>query len=363
MPTQYDGLLVRDNFDDSGGIPTTGNTWASPDIIPYQAGSVTWADAAGQMGADIGKQFVDGGVNNIYVRARNLNVGTVTGTVALYYARASLFLTPVQWQQLADPAGNSDLDFVNGTPSTSIAADGVALCNPAFLLTGLPDGDHYCLITVAQTVTQPPQPPAPPVVIPQSFASNADFVLWVQTNPSVAWRNLDVVPNPQANLIRTLTFGNDDSASDNFVFQAVCTGFAQGSLLRSQCTDARCPFDRTDPIPLPDVNGNQVVTFNQVVPGGNFLSSMTATAIAPAGGTIAGASMAIDFYQVPDESIPLHRQVGRMVVTARALPDGGWMPKTSFLIWLGSYRVSVAAAAKAQRGAQRRKRAPRPRPS
>jgi hypothetical protein len=344
MPSQYEGLLVRDNFQDVGEVPTTGNPYLSPDIIPVQSQSLTWAVASQKYGEDIGRQIVNGGVNNIYVRAKNLAPGNVTGTVALYYSNASLFLITTQWIQLTDPAGNQNLNFLDGSSNTSIAAGSVALVNPAFLLTGLPDGQHYCMITVIQTSG------LPPVVIPGSFPSNADFAAWVQNNPAVAWRNLDVIANPVSSLIRTATFGNEDEASDNFVFQAVCTGFAEGSQLRSQCTDARLPIDQTDPIPLPDVNGHQIVTFNVVVPGGQFMSSMTFTATAPAGATIpAGASITFDYYQVPDQSIPLHRQVARMVTTARTLPGGRWMPKTSFLIWLGSYRVSIAAAARRQR--------------
>lgn len=359
MPSQYEGLLVRDNLLDTGEIPTTGNPYTSLDIIPYQDQSLTWTVASDNYGTDIGKQIVDRGINNIYVRSRNLNSGAVTGTCALYYSNASLFLITSQWVQLTDPAGNQNLPFVDGGQNSSIASGGKALVNPAFLLTGLPDGQHYCMITVVQTSG------LPPMVIPASFPSNADFALWVHNNPAVAWRNLDVIPNPVSSLIRTAAFGNEDPASDNFVFQAVCTGFATGSQLRSQCTDARLPLDRTDPIPEPDVNGNQVVTFNVVVPGGQFQSSMTFTATAPAGATIPrGAGITFDFYQVPDHSIPLHRQVGRMVTTARALPGDRWMPKTSFLIWLGSYRVSIAAAA----GRQRRVTPPRtpasrPRPS
>jgi hypothetical protein len=35
MSGTYAGLLIRDNFQDTGSGPTTGNFWTSPDIIPY----------------------------------------------------------------------------------------------------------------------------------------------------------------------------------------------------------------------------------------------------------------------------------------------------------------------------------------
>jgi hypothetical protein len=112
-------------------------------------------------GPDQGKNIINGGVNNIYVRAKNLNTVTGTGSVQLYYAKASLLLNPHDpknsWQGIQSSTGRSLLSFVNGSNTTLIAAGEVAISNPSFLLTELSpvSQDHYCLTAVVQTPMHP----------------------------------------------------------------------------------------------------------------------------------------------------------------------------------------------------------------
>ena len=44
-PTPYPDIYLRDNYDDKGTIPSAGNPYASPDIIPLQSGMLGWPRA------------------------------------------------------------------------------------------------------------------------------------------------------------------------------------------------------------------------------------------------------------------------------------------------------------------------------
>lgn len=155
MPTQYDDIYVRDNFGDTGVVPSNGVPYQSPDIVRYQNQILTWPlVSSSYSGSDIGKAIVAPGQNNIYVRAKNLlQTGTETGSVALSYAKASLLLLPNQWTAVQTAGGAGSVPFVNQSGATNLNPNDVALSQQAFLLTNLPPagGDHYCMIAIVTT--------------------------------------------------------------------------------------------------------------------------------------------------------------------------------------------------------------------
>jgi hypothetical protein len=194
-PATYNDLYLRDTFDDAGVVPSIGVPSASPDIIPYQSSTLTWQHASDTYsGPDIGTSIVQQAVNNIYIRSKNIGTVADSGAVTAYYVKASLICAPNiasnAWQALQNPAGTSSIPLVNSSSSTSIAAQGIAVSQSAFLLTGLPPvaNDHYCLIAVINT-------PSHSVTVPTTFATNGDFVSWVHNNPAVAWRNISYIAN------------------------------------------------------------------------------------------------------------------------------------------------------------------------
>jgi hypothetical protein len=339
MPTQYDDIYFRDNFDDDGTVPSRGYPYWSPDIIPVRNATLTWTQISStyNSGTDIGKDIINGGVNNIYVRAKNLNTtNTSSGTVALYYSKASLLMLPTRWIPISTPPGQNTAPLVDGNQKPTIAAKGICVGNPPFLLQNLPPnpGDHYCLVGVVNTPTHP-------VTIPQSFADNVAFVQWVQNSPSVGFRNLNVVPNNQTQLIRGFTFGSTNPTSAYFYFRIVAQKFQTGTGIVAQCSDASSPINFSGSLPAPDGDGNQITGFEQRLPA-NFTSTLLVTATSPGGPFPDGAKLHIEYHQIPPQQRdPREMEVGRFVTIARVHEHVGNVASTEFLIKLGECTLLV----------------------
>lgn len=334
--TPYNDLFVRDNFGDSGSYPSVGTPYQSPDIVPRQSGTLTWATANSTYnGPDQGLSILNPGVNNIYVRAKNLNTVAGTGTVSLYYANASLFLMPNTWTGISSAGGASSLALVDGTGNTSIAAQGVAISSPSFLLAGLPAGPHYCLIAVVQTPTHP-------VAIPTSFTSNAAFSLWVQNNPAVGWRNISYQPNTAIQMIRTFNFASVNPTSAYFHFRILGRGFVAGTAINAQCTDQTCPINQNMNLSAPDVNGNQITGFDASVPG-NFTGNLVFTATSPSGAFPIGATLTVTYYQYPSLDEPLEMKAAGAFRIVKFTDQGNPVHYAPMLIQIGECTMVVVA--------------------
>jgi len=326
----YNDLYVRDNFADTGSVPTSGVTWESPDIIPYQTNMLTWDSAnATYGGPDIGQIIITGQVNNIYVRARNLNTSAGSGTVNLYYADASLFNLPSTWTQLGGASGLRDLPFVDGKGNTSIASSVVALCNPAFVLTNFTGNAHYCIIAVVQTT-------AHPTGIPTSFSSNAAFSNWVMNTPAVAQRNISYQASSLMTMIRNYSFGNINSTAAYFRVRVVGRGFDIGTPVLFQCTNQQCPVNQNLTLPPPDSLGNQITGFDVTVPG-NFRDSFMITATAPGKAFPSGATLITQYYQYADSANAFECALANRMAGF----DASSASATAMLIKLGECTVVV----------------------
>lgn len=333
----YNDLYVRENFDDTGNIPSTGIPYQSPDIIPCHDKALTWNEAnTSYTGPDIGKSIVNGGINNIYVRSRNLNTAAGAGKVNLYYSKASLFLLPQTWTQIESAGKEKSLSFIDGKSNTSISPNGVAISNPAFLLTGLPpiSNSHYCLIAVVQTT-------AHPITIPSSFPSNAAYDRWAQENPAVSFRNISYSPNTLTQLSRVFRFGNINRNDAYFTIIITGRGFVPGTTITSQCTDKTCPIDQDGVLPKSDSQGNQTISFVTHVPA-NFWGDLVVTATSSGGKFPTGASLTISYYQIPDTSDALDMAVARRFVTASAGGMGEDSDfKTAMLLKIGECTIRI----------------------
>ncbi len=343
-PTQqYKDIFIRENFGDTGIYPSQGSVSSSPDIVPYQTGQLTWAQLSSSYasGPDNGKDIVSPGINNIYVRAKNLWPGVEQGTVNLYYTKASMLLLPGQWKNNQISAnGNVSPPFVGQANSPNIAANEICVGNPPFVLQGLAPApnDHYCLIAVVQTVNNP-------FVIPTSFSSNATFAQWVQNNPAVAWRNIGLVANPQQTMVSNAGFGNDNATKTALHFAVLGRGFPENTQVVVQCSDVRAPaFSQTVLLPKPDGNGDQLAGFDQEV-NANYFGQLTYAATAPRGQSFTpSVSLTVEAIQVelnPDDEV--EQAVAHTMTLTGADPEDP-APRTLRAFRLGECTIRGIAA-------------------
>jgi hypothetical protein len=178
--------------------------------------------------------------------------------------------------------------------SSNLNPNDIALGNPAFLWTSVPDPNwSHCLIAIVTA-------PKTVVSIPASFSSNAAFVQWVQNNPAVAWRNIVIVPNSQANVTKNVDFSNQGSVPHYFYFTVTARNCPVNSAVTMQCTDQRCPINWSGAIPAPDPNGNQIVGFQNSVPASFLSGSLVMSITAPSGQTFPrGMTLDLVAYQIP----------------------------------------------------------------
>ncbi|HWK89770.1 MAG TPA: hypothetical protein VNP72_07235 [Longimicrobium sp.] len=345
-PAAYQDVFVRDNFGDTGTIPTAGGVSQSPDIIPYGTGILDLTTAASTYaGSDIGQNLVLPGTNNIYVRAKNLQpTGTETARVALYWASSSLFLLPQQWKKnrITAADGTANVSFA-GNGGTTLSPNDICLTQEAFYASNVAfpsiDG-HPCLIAVVNT-------PNTTVKIPDSFASFPHFVQWVQNNPAVAWRNVNVVPNTVTQILQKMKFGNLESQPNQFLFSIIGRNVPAGTTVSVQCTDLGCPINQQLTMPAPYAGITSVTGFPQVVPA-NFQGAITLTASPPAGTQFpANARLTVAYYLAPPppaQMTALHAEVSRVAMVARVAEDGTTpAPAQESLIPVGECSIDFRA--------------------
>ncbi|MBI2684668.1 MAG: hypothetical protein HYX27_00015 [Acidobacteria bacterium] len=345
MPTQYNDIYVRDNFGDTGVIPSQGVPYQSPDIIPYGSNvlSVQTAISTYYSGPDIGQAISVPGLNNIFIRAKNLQQqGTETGSAKLFYAKSSLLMTPNQWTGVQTAGGSSSVNFVNQSNNPNLNPNDIALGQQAFLLTNLPpvQGDHYCMVAIVTTPNNNP-------TIPTSFPSNAAFSVWVQNNPAIGWRNISVVPSGQVLYSSTLQFGNLNATDGSFLFTITAPkghNFAANTTVKIVSTDTRCPINWQGTLPPPDSNGNQIIAFENSIPAG-FQGTLTATATSPSSQPFPpGAQLSVSFAQIqssPLDPLELIASVHRPV--PRYSPDGSIFYVNTMIIPIGECWFYVAS--------------------
>jgi hypothetical protein len=340
----YSGLLLRDNFQDSGIIPSTGDLWTSPDIIPYGSNVLSPSDAVSTYnGPDIGQPVVTNQNNNIYVRSKNITSAAMAGNANLYYADASLFLYPTTWQPVNVPVFNNA--FVTTSPplSAPIPVGEIALVQSPFTLGGIPPNAHYCFICVVNNNNVP-------FPVKQSFDSNAAFYLWVRGSGNVAYRNIILNIGSLANVVSYTTFGNDNPISSKMIFSVVGTNVPAGTTWAASCTDARLPqpFSASGTFSSSGTAGTQL-TVPAKISGGNPLMSMAFTFTNPSGQRFpGGTSFKISYYQVPtsagtaevdDDFLALEAKASAEYRIAARDPQNTEGFETATLILLGSVLV------------------------
>ncbi|SUA92373.1 hypothetical protein [Pandoraea pulmonicola] len=330
----YNDLYIRDTLQDNGTYPSTGTPYTSPDLIPFLGTLLEWGEAnATYNGPDIGEVVINDRPNNLYVRAKNLGTAPSSGTASLYYANASLFLMPNTWTEIRSAEGDAALQLVDEKGDTTIQPNGVAISNPAFLLTSLPEGAHYCLIGVLQT-------PSHRVVIPRTFQSNAEFSLWVKNNPAVGQRNISYIPSKVKSMTRNYDFGNANSTEELFHFSIVGEGFEQGTEIVAESTDEKCQFLEKLSLPAPNKKGQQITGFDVDIPG-NYRGAVTVSATSE-NNFPEGATLSVNYYQYPVTLFDL--EAAAPVDIVRKMDGGKHVSYAAVLIHVGRCTLIVSSS-------------------
>lgn len=345
----YQGLLIRDNFQDNGINPPVGDLYMSPDIIPYQNNVLSWDTASSTYnGPDIGMAVIDNTNNNIYVRGKNIASSPITATVDLYYADASLFLLPSTWIHVVLPvADNTMVNSSSGSPVTTIQPNALALVQAPFNLSKLQNPNvHYCFIAVANNNGVQTQ-------IPASFNSNADFSLWVQNNPGVGWRNIVRGTPSQSTSVSYQTFGNANPVPNSFIFSMQGVNLPAGTSWAANCDDQRLGTPYTSSGKFSSTGGASTlisVPANIGDSTGNPLMNMIFTFTAPNGTAFpSNASVVVTYYQVPTPPSAAFFAMERFAVRSYIIPSlnlderglntFGLQSEPQELIYMGAVKV------------------------
>lgn len=297
MPTIWNSIYIRDDFDDQGAIPSGRSASHSPDIIPVGTNPIpnylqtlqeTWNQ-------DIGQDIIQDANNYLYLRGKNLSTLGQGGMFTMYYAQMSTALNPANWTGNKIPgADNSPAVAVLNT-----APGDIALPSEAFFWKDVPPppaNSHYCLIA---TYSNPPTVPDPVPSTP--FPTIDAFIQWVLNSPNVAWRNIVVLPGDTATNTTATNISNMDTRNPReYMFYASCYNMPVGTSLVLTCQAAGA-----DPVIY--ANGTVVQYVNPAtlaclttlpVSWGPYPLQLVATA--PPGQSLAGAQ--VIFQQILIES-------------------------------------------------------------
>ncbi len=222
-------LLIRDTMKDVGTVPSQGNVWQSPDIIPngeilnaeweeYFKGNYETYTASDYKPVEFGS------TNNVFVRVKNISQTTQTFTVRLYYSNVtSLLLEPDTWKS------NEITELVKGASSSITLAAG------AIGVTGFkwkPTSDknkHHCLIATAGLDTSS---------IPSKL-KNQDFSSWVRNHSEIGWRNVRIVDQlPDNHLKDVFEIENGDDSEESFVIRMDTYNAPNGTIISFQSCQA-----------------------------------------------------------------------------------------------------------------------------
>lgn len=183
--SKYNGLLVRQNLQDTGSIPRAGAWTACPDLIPYGIQPVESPVEffSSNYDQNVGKKVITTNPNYIYVRTKNITDTPMSGDVRLFYAKQSLFLYPNQWltNTVKTEQTKSDVSVLS-----NVLPGGVGVTEDPFLWMPTDVTEHHCLITLVSTTEHPfdSQKPDPNITSIQELAA------WIGKTGGSGWHNV-----------------------------------------------------------------------------------------------------------------------------------------------------------------------------
>lgn len=293
----YNDLFLRDNLNDQGSVPATGTISTSPDIIPYGTSPVTDPTTffTNNYSSDVGKDLIANAQNYIYMRAKNLAAGAESGTISLYYSKASLLLYPSLWQSniLKTSSGSTSVPISAATNGAIAVATDPFTWQPQAI-----SGDHYCLIGRIVTAANPNP-------IPQT-GNIQDFATYIANNRGMGWRNVAVITSGSPTFSQGVDY-DQGSQGGNMTVLLTCTNVPKGAAVSFSCgTPGPNP-----PINLPQTtvtdSNSFVVGMSTVIPD-NFKSTITysywANGTTPAPGW--NITLSVVYFVPPTNSLFTH---------------------------------------------------------
>jgi hypothetical protein len=322
--SNYQDIFMRDSLNDPGIIPSTGNPYYSPDIIPHtQVADPNVSFGGNKYNTDLAQNIEYGQYNYIYARCKNLASTAQSGSIKLYWSQTSLVMFPNTWknQGLSLADGSSSLTINNLSPNT------VGVGSQPFVWTP-PTDERYGFCMIGQVITTDH-----PNDIPTGNLTWGTFVTWVRTNPNICWRNLHIVndlPDPQYDRLHLVS--NETPDSSNMTFLTKLINFPIGTTIKQICTS----LNINDSV-ITSESANYLYSGNPAVASG-FSGSLEVQIILPSGASwpsdgqvqttsYVGIDLANDIHELesfadPQEKHPLNLEHLNMLSTGRLVEIG-----------------------------------------
>jgi hypothetical protein len=297
-PTTWTDLLIRNSTTDTGQIPAVGALSSSPDLIPYGTMPIPDPNTLLQdMTKDYGTDIVQGDPNYFYARGVNLAPGAESGTVHLYWTKASLITWPSHWE-------SQELLQENGTAGSPVSAnaanaDFVTAAPLVWTPGAVNPGDHFCMIGRVVTNTNPNP-------LPSGMMEMPDYANWVANNRGMSWRNLVLVTDPnQPQYSMTVPYDQGTIGEAVYVFLQ-CDNIPNGCQVDFEC-------GTPGPVPLMTLNKSTVTTYpsqvlgiNTTVPA-NWSSNVTYNLWSNGNTLPSNAKLTLNAVHVPSAGSELER--------------------------------------------------------
>lgn len=191
MAGTYKGIFLRHFFGQQDPYETGAGWTDSPDIITY-----------GMYASKEPKEFVTNYNNNtytnkvyfdvsnfIYIRGKNTNDGAQDARIWFYCTESDFILWPQNWSEAYITANGKTCNYIDVHAQNN---GDIVVTVPSFIWiskqfhSGHSQGDHYCLIAIAEN--NPVNPPVNPK--PKgAFNSFNDIANLIQSSPNMAWKN------------------------------------------------------------------------------------------------------------------------------------------------------------------------------
>lgn len=236
----HNGFLVRTNLSDTGDVPRIGQYTRSPDVICYRDGLLSVKDASDKYGIYLDRGFLQHGTNNIYVRAKNISSGSLSGKARLYHAPFNVLLIPGRWSPVTTVSGDEVVNLVgidgNNTVVRSVPQNSVALTEQAFQLksVSMAKTNHHCLLGLTALENEKF------IDFPERFTTNNEAWEFVQQNPQLGQNNISIQQLDSRVAQLGIDFGNHNDVSGEFIMNVTpLTGGLSliGSEIMIQSTD------------------------------------------------------------------------------------------------------------------------------
>lgn len=185
---QHVDVYLRDDPNDDGTEPSTGNVSGSPDIIvrdeaePDPIGEFGPGNVANVNSSTLGYEVEYGQENYIYVRVNNRGNQPANSSTDVYWSEVSTLVTPDQWHYIGQTAP------MMVQPGELTVSD--ALVWPP---NEIPVQGHYCMVGVTGS-EQDVKPISPKEAASYpTFANLDDFRAFIRGHNNVTWRNFNVI--------------------------------------------------------------------------------------------------------------------------------------------------------------------------